>query len=457
VQSPKTSAEKLIDEYFDRESRVMGLVISREGAGRFQLEVLKDIFVVTGVSNCKGAYIFDGRPIEKDPSKFSELVKKRFEECTMQSDVKYTIIMNELYPNFDQGLEQAAIDTLTGTSPAVVVFPQSWNSTLSSVVTDPGKVLWRNVLTYSTLALSTFFAATCYDPNSVNPIDLPALASMPIAIQSVAQIVETVTAKAKGVKVTSLLVPTTSSFTYGTRSTFLNMASNRNDIFDISAVSVGSTIVTSITALFIGLTLTVSAPADVLATYPMVPYSFLQIDSLVSQLVSYELPGLGLLVDANSNVHLHWLAISGAFSLLATTFQLLPLDNSAGSKMSFACLGRENFSLLTLTVLLIKFGLVGAVLLNFNSFFFSDPASSLGLVTKQRLLFDYILASQFAGDASENQIAVDNLSELSEGRRFLFIGFVIFLFYSFFPFTQVSAFFSTFANNLLNGPQSSLF
>ena len=149
VEVPTTAAERLIGEYFDMESRLNGMTISRDGAGRFQLEVLKDVFVVNGVSNSQGAYVFDGRPIEKDPSKFAKLVEDRFDKCSMRADVNYTIIMNELYANFDQGLEQAAIDTLTGSSPAIIVYPQSWNSTISSLVSDPGKMLWRNILVHT--------------------------------------------------------------------------------------------------------------------------------------------------------------------------------------------------------------------------------------------------------------------------------------------------------------------
>jgi hypothetical protein len=390
VEIPNTAAERLIDEYFDRESRLNGLTISRDGAGRFQLEVLKDVFVVTRVSNSQGAFVFDGRPIEKDPAKFAEQISGRFGKCSMREDVNYTIIMNEYYPNFDKGLEQAAIDTLTGSSPAIIVYPHSWNSTLSSVVLDPGKVLWRNILTYSTIVLSSFYASTLYPNDVVAANDLAALGAVPMIIQTVAQSIEAAVAKLKGFKISSVFIPTTNLFTYGTRSTLLNMPKNRNDIFDVAALSIGSSLLISTLALFVGLTLTVNTPADVLATYPTVPYDSLQIDSLVSQLVSYELPNLG---EPNSQVHLHWLAVAGAFSLLGTTFQLIPLDNSPGSKMTFAYVGREDFSLLSLLFLLLKFGFVGVIILNFNSFFFADVS-----LTKPKLLFDYILASQFCGD-----------------------------------------------------------
>ena len=218
----------------------------------------------------------------------------------------------------------------------------------------------------------------------------------PIVIPTLAQTVEIFVARLKGVYISWILMPTTNLFTYGARSIFLNMPKNRNDIFDVAAWSIGASFLISTVTLFVGLALTVNAPAEVLATYPVVPYALLQIDSLVSQLVSFELPSLSYISDPNSLVHLHWLAVTGAFSLLATTFQLIPLDNSAGSKMTFACVGRENFSLIALGVLLFKFGFIGLILLNFNSFFFSD----VSVVSKQKFLFDYILVSQFCGDQS---------------------------------------------------------
>jgi len=39
------------------------------------------------------------------------------------------IYRNEVIPNFDNGMERAALDTLSGSSPAVIVFPKSWNNT----------------------------------------------------------------------------------------------------------------------------------------------------------------------------------------------------------------------------------------------------------------------------------------------------------------------------------------
>lgn len=394
---PRTSAQRLIGDYFDKQSRLNGLTISRDGAGRFQLEVLKDAFVVTGVSNHQGAFIFDGRPIEKDSTKFAEIIRNRFEECSMLAEVNYTIVMNELYTDLDRGIEEAVLEVMTGSSPAIIIYPNSWNTTCSSVVSDPGKLLLRNIVSYSTIVLSSIFASTLYENNAVAADEgVVLLGTVPIMIPIVSQAIEVVVAKAKGVNLSWILVPTTNLFTYGMRSTYLNKPNSRNDIFDIASLSIGSSLLFSTLALFVGLIFTVNAPQDVLATYPAVPYAFLQLDSLVSQLVSYELPNLSYVTDSNTLVHLHWLAVAGALSLLGTTFQLIPLDNSAGSKMTFASLGRENFSLLTVGLLLLKFGFIGVIILNFNSFFFSGVSA----VTKEKLLFDYILVSQFCGDSS---------------------------------------------------------
>ena len=65
-----TAAERFVVEYFDMDSWKDGLVISREGAGRFQLEMLNDLFVVTSVEMSHGAVIYNGRYKTKDSTEF---------------------------------------------------------------------------------------------------------------------------------------------------------------------------------------------------------------------------------------------------------------------------------------------------------------------------------------------------------------------------------------------------
>ena len=46
-----TAAERFVADYFDKVSRMEGAGISREGAGRFQAEILRGIFVTAKVTN----------------------------------------------------------------------------------------------------------------------------------------------------------------------------------------------------------------------------------------------------------------------------------------------------------------------------------------------------------------------------------------------------------------------
>ena len=66
-------------------------------------------------------------------------------------------------------------------------------------------------------------------------------------------------------------------------------------------------------------------------------------NSVITQLFANAFPSLaaafntvsvnGVRADG-SLVHLHWLVIVGMMSFIASVLQLIPLDNSAGSKLS---------------------------------------------------------------------------------------------------------------------------
>ena len=424
-----TAAERFLSEYFDRSSRFSSQIISREGAGRCQVEMLKDIFTVSNVKMSNGAVIFDGKYKGKSSSQFATQLSERFEACSMKDEIGYTIIMNEPYPDMEGGMQQAALDMMLGRSPCVIVYPKNWNSSATTNLADSGRKVIRSALSTLATVSSAVFAAGCLDmfnPTStymitgVIPDDFLPLAFLPLTIQYTSTLVEAVVGRLKGFNVTSLVVPSFSLFTFGSRSAYTSMPKNRNDIFDTAAIGVSTALIYSLATFYVGLQITAGASSEVVAAYPSVSLALLNTNAVVTQLLNYELPQLSQIAIAtatatniaastavqavaigtdisttsaiavDATIHLHWLAIGGAISFIANTLQLFPLDNSAGSKLGMAVLGNEQFTIVRVIGGTIKVLVVLPALFAINS--------ALAVVPAPKLLFDYFVTSQLAGD-----------------------------------------------------------
>ena len=436
----ETSAERFIKSYFDPISR-QGMGISREGAGRFQQEVLTDLFVVNSVRTCDGAVIFEGQATEKyKGGSFSEALREKVLESPVRDEVDYTLVMNEKLVNFDDGFERAALDVLLGSSPAVVIFPKNWNSTISVALDQPFTKLWQNFLSSAAVVSSGIFAGTCLNVFEVDgkfaltgdlPADFLPLALAPVMIQLLASVTEAVVGGLRDVRVATLTIPTFTLFNFGSRTVYDSRPKDRNEMFDIALVGISTALLSSAALMVYGVALTKSAAATILADYPTLPVSLLELNSVVNNIFSHQFPMLFANGDT-SRIHLHWLAIAGAVSFIANSLQLLPLDNSAGSKLSYSVIGRDNYDVLNAVTSLIKFFVIFPMLFSLGG----DNASVIttaGVFSAQRLIIDYIIASQLATN-SEVQIAVDNLEGVSEGRQIIFAGLVSLLLYCYFPF-----------------------
>ena len=444
-----TAAERLLVEYFDAGSRLSSMAISRVGAGRFQSDVLRDIFVVSSVTMSQGAVIFDGNPSTayRDSERLAAALEQKYlASGNLSAEVRYTIIQNEKYPSLDGNMQQAALDSLLGSSPAVVVYPSSWNSTVSVAKATPFSRSWTNLLTVASVVISGAYAVGCYsllDENTAFASDVPAdlvsLAFLPILLNSVARVAEASMAKVKDVKLDAMLVPTTTMFTYGVRTTLLDMPKSRNDIFDIASVGIITLLVSSFVVFSMGLQMTAEAPASALETFPAVPLGLLKANAVVFQLVANALPNvpstIGIVgaaaaaATSMSMVHMHWLAVAGALTFISATLQLLPFDNSAGSKLSYSVLGRENFYLFNVLIGLVKFAIIVPALFNIGGL----PM----VMNKYRLFTDYILSSQISSSAQDNQIAVDNLTPITDIRKIIFGGLCFVEFLSYFPYQEI--------------------
>ena len=406
-----TTAECFISDYFDTASKTQGLVISREGAGRFQLEMLKDIFVVTSVKKCQGAVIFNGRYKAKSSYEFTDMLEKRYCSSGLADEVGYTVMKNGIYPNEEDPQQQQVLDRMLGECPAVVIFPKTWTTTVDLY----GKSQWRQFLSVLAIISSFGFSAGCFGmfndgspfmTDGIIPSDLVPLALLPIGIQYSTIAFEAYVGKMKGFNVTSVILPSFSVFNYGTRSVYTSMPKNRNDVFDTAALSITFALMCSLIAMYIGLQLTASTPTEALPSYPSISLTIMDTNTVVREVLTFEFPTIfQRLADAkkatdlisggngegggDAQVHLHWLAIAGAVSFITNTLQLIPVDNSAGSKMGSSVTGKDNFTIFT-----VVFGIMKAILILPTLF----TMTARSLVSAPRLLTDYFLTSVIQGN-----------------------------------------------------------
>lgn len=426
-QSITNTAERVIIEYFEQESRQNGLVLNREAAGRLQTDVLKDIFVVTGVDVKLGVVVFKGRPVGKI-DRFTSLLAERYEASPYKEEFKYFVLQNENYPGMSNSMEEMALESLTGSGPAVILYPASWNTTVTKPLRDTNKQYWRSFMISSALISAGMFAGDCIDASTNAAESFLPLAFGAIFLQTIGAIAEVFYAAIRRFNVSLVLTPSLRIGTWGPRTLYTSMPANRNDMFDAAFLGAATTLLLSFGAILLGLDLTVNTPPEALESLPSIPLALVKANGITSEIFQWKFPQI--LADAPKTLHLHWLAISGLTSFIATSFNLIPIDNSAGSKMSSTIVGLEGFVVLNAVSLFIR--------LVFLLPFIFDISGSPDL-TARTILVDFFFASQFVGNVGENQLAVDNVTPLSDGRKTAFLGLVLFLVYSFLPFSQVSS------------------
>ena len=274
------------------------------------------------------------------------------------------------------------------------------------------------------------------------------LALTPILIQMVSSLIETIVAKSKGFVAETITLPTLTTFHFGSRSTYTTMPKNRSDMFDTAAIGISSALSISIALMVYGIVLTSQADSDTINNFPTISLSLLSVNSVIGSIFSERFPNIfsDLNTFSDTTVHMHWLAIAGALTFVANSLQLLPLDNSAGSKMSYALLGKDNFDIITIFAGLAKFAFIVPMLFNVGD---SNAIATATIISTPRLFLDYILSSQIA-TSNESQISVDNLSELSESRKIVFLAFFSLLIASFFPFGSIGTNFDPLVNSFSN-------
>eukprot|EP01038_Epipyxis_sp_PR26KG_P012481 gene12481-16741_t len=492
-----TSTERLINEYFDTDSLNFGKIINKKGAGKFQNEILKDTFSVTGIKKSQGAIIFEGKFINsKSSEEFSKIVKEKYDNSRFNGKYNYIITQQEVYPNLDKGIQQAALDSFLGSTPSVIIYPSTWNtSIISNTRFNPIRKFFRSILSSVSVISTLVYAAQAthlFDESIpiqsstdiLSPTSdyfLPMVLAV-VSIQYFSSVVESVVGSFKNIEIDSLILPSFSLFNFGLRSTYITPPMNRSALFDVAVSGILASLISSIIAIFIGFQLTEIDTPAMIAQYPTVPLSLLKTNTIVSQLLSSHygdnvlnivknplndaignLGALGVIAGNNANdvitsvvptkdvlVHLHWLVIVGSCSFIGNLFQLLPFDNSAGAKLVYAALGRESFILVSGLFGLSKIFALVPLLLNFNGIASSE------LISNRKLFLDYIILSQLVSNEQDTQVPVDNISDITFGRKMLFYCIVSLFAFAFFPIESISNDVSSLIDNIILGAKNGI-
>lgn len=412
-----SSAEVLLRDYFDIVSRKEGPVITRQGAGRIQQALLRGIMDVSAVKFFQGAVIYNGRMDQlRDSGVLARQIEERYQASDFRDEVDYTLVMNEAIPDLSGDIYSPdnvlnAVMSM-GVSPALVVYPRAWNTTLSQVLQVPLFGTLRKVLSATALSTSLLYAAdrtgallpgsAFLGTGAVPAYLLPLLVTSSL-MQNAAAVTERLVAMTKNVTMSQAFVPALSGtlFNFGHRSVYLNKTRTRADLFDTALSGVLTSLTLSTAAIATGLQLTARASTEAVSGFPTVPVSLLQINTFISQVF---LPKFGELYQTYNpsalpeglipepQVHLHWLTLVGITTFIAATLQLIPIGNSAGSKLLSATFGRQVAQNVSYIFAILRLVLYTAMFLNLGNVW-AGPQ-----ITKARVLLDFLFFSQLLGN-----------------------------------------------------------
>lgn len=390
VEDVRGSAEGIVVSYFDEESRYTGDVFTKESAGRLQDSMLRDVFDVNAVSNKSGAVIFFGSPVGPTTDLASKLSEK-YAASPYKESFKYILLRNEYFPEL-KSVEEMAIDAMFKSSPAVIVYPATWNSTVTEAIRDPIRKAFRSFLISCAILTSTVFATDSLNNLPTSEIDasyIP-LTFSALTLQTLGALSEVTVAALKGFNTSVLLVPSLRLGSWGPRMLYTSMPKNRNDLFDAAFAGFLVTFLASFAALVAGLDITAHGTPSDIAAFPCISASILKSNTLIAELFQWKFPGIFDAPIEENLVHMHWLAFAGLIGLISSVFQLIPLDNSTGSKMCFSILGIETSTVVNGFASFFRLAFLLPFVFNFGT-----EVNEVGL---KALLVDFFFASQFAGN-----------------------------------------------------------
>eukprot|EP01039_Chlorochromonas_danica_P008178 gene8175-9021_t len=438
-----SASEEFLRLAFPSESRQKGEEITRKGAGLLQAVLLKDLFTTYSVRRFDGAVIFNGEMNRGyTPETLQANITERLKQYNLTEALDFSILEDDVYPPSDSmDLETIMTYVVEDPTTAVVLYPASWTPRANMVYDQPNKMI-RSFLTAFAFGTSVSFAISCSNiitPQGLRLDDLwtsffPLLFGIS-GINFLTEIVELTVASMKSVKLDITRVPSLNLFNFGTRSVLTTLARDRKDIFDLAWFSWSTGTVTSFIAVLLGIYFTKTASPEMVQSFPTIPSSIFELNTIIRQLFNGLMPNVLAVSEAGkaeTNVHLHWLAIVGMSGFISQVFQLLPLDSSAGSKMTLGALGAQLHRISRGLMNLTKIIFMVAVLLNIKAITSIPQTFDIEAVT-----IDFFLFSQLCG--LELDLPVRNaMTPIGDLRMVAYFAAVSILVISFVPVDNIN-------------------
>lgn len=193
---------------------------------------------------------------------------------------------------------------------------------------------------------------------------------------------------------------------------FLSFPATRSAAFDVAVSGPVLGFASSLGALVSGLSITSSATASALASFPVLPAAVFKSSLLVGALSSLALPAV-LDASLQTPIPVHPLAVIGVLGLIGQAFNFMPVGRLDGGRCSTAVFGRRPAALVSTLTLLLQAG---------AGFF---AGSSLQL-------FWGIVVVLFQRD--QDIPAMDDITAVDDGRTALFFALSILTVLTILPF-----------------------
>jgi len=225
-----------------------------------------------------------------------------------------------------------------------------------------GLSIVSTIVTIFAYAISGFALNPTFFHALVDNNDISVLTScLPIAIGVVCisllhEVIHVITARRTGIKIgLPVPLPSLQIGTFGSITPLRSFPQSRSNLFDLAIAAPLITAAVSIMLIVVGLSWTISTPAEVLPYLGVIPVAILKSSFLVGSIVTAIAPKL-ISLPLSQPIPVHPIVMIGLSGLLSSAINLLPLGRLDGGRASIAIFGRRTgyfLSLLTLTFLAI--------------------------------------------------------------------------------------------------------
>jgi len=347
----------MVENFLPRNTRKEGTIPTMPEVEVFTTKVLgtvgKETFQQSGKPEpIPGGYIIRGSMASKlknDGDKLIELLDKEMEEIL---EPKW----NELYQvsyMTDPTPQMLMDDELNG-APVLVVHSRDMSPSASALL--------NNGVSTIALFLAFIFSLSIFGQNQVimdrlqaaqntsdydltwfNQLITPFLISIRIT-QASHEAAHLFVAKKEGFKITPPTILPLIALPYMSfQNRIKTSPKNLDTLFNFAASGPAIGMVSSMIFLLVGLQMTLTMTPEQLQYAPSVPVGFLQLSTLLSNVVDFVLgggDGIILQQDPQTAVPLHPFAIGGFAGMMINAIDTIPLASTDGGRMSQALLGR---------------------------------------------------------------------------------------------------------------------